>query len=80
MCVCELLSKVQALYDNYYAYNTIQDQDYFNSPIKESVFAFWSETKEFKPLIQYIHAQKNLASPLILAGFDCQEDFYFKEN
>lgn len=76
----ELLCFESGLFDNYFAYNSIQDQDYFNSPIKESVFQFWSQTKEFKPLIQYIHQQKMLNKPLILAGFDCQEDFYFKEN
>lgn len=76
----ELICFESGMFDNYYAFSSISNVDFSNSPIKESVFDFWSQCKEFQPLTKYIHQQKNTKNPLMLAGFDCQEGMYFSEH
>jgi erythromycin esterase-like protein len=76
----EIVSFESGLYDNYKAFERIKDSNYQDSPLKESIFRIWSETKEFEPLLKYVHDQKNSTSPLIVTGFDCQADNIFKEE
>jgi erythromycin esterase-like protein len=76
----EIVSFESGLYDNYKAFERIKDSNYQDSPLKESIFRIWSDTKEFEPLLKYVHDQKNSKSPLIVTGFDCQADNIFQEE
>jgi len=76
----EIISFESGLYDNYKAFERIKDSNYQDSPLKESIFSFWSDTKEFEPLLKYVHDQKKSANPLIVTGFDCQADNIFKDE
>lgn len=76
----DLICFESGMFDNYYANKIVSSTNAENSIITQSVFPIWSQTIEFRPLIEYIHQQRNGSNPLIIAGFDCQEDVLFKEN
>ncbi len=76
----EIISFESGLYDNYKAFENIKDTSYRESPLKESIFRIWSESKEFEPLLKYIHEKKVSTRPLIVTGFDCQADNIFKDE
>ncbi len=76
----EIISFESGLFDNYKAFQNITDSIYRESPLKESIFRIWSDTKEFEPLLEYVHEQKNSTKPLIVTGFDCQADNIFMEE
>lgn len=76
----EILSFESGLYDNYRAFAEVADTSYRDSPLKESIFGIWSDTKEVEPLLKYVHEQKNSIKPLLVTGFDCQADNLFKEE
>jgi erythromycin esterase-like protein len=75
-----MLSFESGLYDNYYAFQQVKPGGQDASPLIESIFGIWSDTKEFKSLIEYVHMQRETKSPLVVSGFDCQEHAYFEEN
>ncbi len=75
-----MLSFESGLYDNYHAFQQVKPGEQDASPLTESIFGIWSDTKEFKSLIDYVHAQRETKSPLVVSGFDCQEHTYFQEN
>ncbi len=76
----EIVSFESGLYDNYKAFENIKDTSYRESPLKESIFRIWSDTKEFESLLKYVHSEKNSTKPLIITGFDCQSDIIFKDE
>jgi hypothetical protein len=76
----EIVSFESGLYDNYKAYESINDTSYHESPLKESIFGIWSDSKEFEPLLKYIHTQKNSIKPLAVTGFDCQVSNIFRDE
>lgn len=76
----EILSFESGLYDNYKAFEAVQDTSYRDSPLKESVYSIWSDTRQFEPLLQYVHQQKFSSKPLQVTGFDAQTDNLFKDE
>ena len=76
----DMLSFESGLYDNYKASQTIKTTLPPKSPLLQSIFPIWSETKEFGPLIAYVHSQATTTTPLMISGFDCQESSLFEET
>jgi hypothetical protein len=76
----DIISFESGLYDNYKTFQLVHDFNVKDSPLKESIYRIWSETKEFEPLLQYIHRKSKSSSPLIVAGFDSQDDQIFKKE
>jgi erythromycin esterase-like protein len=76
----EIISFESGLYDNYKAFERVIDSNYQESPLKESIYKIWSETKEFEPLLKYVHDLKNSPIPLIVTGFDSQSDNIFSNE
>lgn len=79
-CGFDIVSFESPLYDNYKTFEKLRGRDYRDSPLKESIYSMWSDTKEFEPLLQYIHEVNTSSKPLLVTGFDCQEDDIFKEQ
>lgn len=75
-----MLSMESGLFDNDRAGQQLATTSYENSSLRESIFPIWSETKEFQPLIRYLHEQAAGAHPLLLTGFDCQEGTIFQRE
>jgi erythromycin esterase-like protein len=76
----DMLSFESGLYENYKTYAKIEDTNYTESPLKESIYQMWSDTKEFEPLLKYIHETKRSNNPLLVTGFDCQEELFFQNE
>lgn len=76
----EIVSFESGLYDNYKAYEIIKDTAYRESSLKNSIYGIWSDTKEFEPLLKYVHISKNSSKPLRVTGFDSQSDNIFKDE
>jgi len=76
----DILAFENGFYDNYKAYQEIKKENADNSPLHQSGFSMWFDSKQLSPLIQYIHKQKESENPLQIAGFDCQESEYFENN
>lgn len=76
----DMLSFESGFYDNYVAYQKLDKNNYQNSPLKESIYSMWSDSREFEPLLQYIHHHSESTNPLFVSGFDNQESVFFSEE
>jgi erythromycin esterase-like protein len=76
----DLLSFESGFYENYKAYQQVKVTEFPQSPLKQSISSIWSQTKEFEPLLKYVHEASQSANPLLVAGFDCQEEDLFQEG
>ena len=76
----DILCFENGLYDNYKAFEEINKENIQQSPLHQSGFSMWFDTEQLRPLIEYIHQQKETKHPLQIAGFDCQEAEYFENN
>lgn len=75
----EVVSFESGLFDNYKAFQEVNETNGDESPLQESIYSIWSDTRQFKPLIDYIHANKN-SRKLSVTGFDSQRTDYFSDH
>lgn len=75
-----MVSFESGLYENYKAYQQTTSNNYQNSPLKESIFSIWSDTKEVELLLQYVHQNKALSHPLVVSGFDSNIGSYLEDD
>ena len=76
----ELLAFESNMYDNFITNSKVNALNSKNSPLKESIYQMWSESKELEELINYTHKQSQSDTPLLITGFDSQNDDLFKEQ
>lgn len=68
----DMISFESDLLDGYRAWQTVPTTNYKESPLKESIYSIWSESKEGEAFIKYVHEQAATNEPLMVTGFDCQ--------
>jgi erythromycin esterase-like protein len=68
----DMISFESDLLDGYRAWQTVTTTNYKESPLRESIYSIWSESKEGEALIKYVHEQAATNKPLMVTGFDCQ--------
>lgn len=76
----EVLAFESDLLDGYHAWQQVKSKSAKESPLKESIYTIWSETKELEPLLEYVHEKAGTARPLIVAGFDCQGSILLRDG
>lgn len=76
----DMLSFESDLLDGYRAWQQVKKTTYQESPLRESIYRIWSESKEVEPLIKYVHEQAKTARPLLVTGFDCQGSALLREE
>ncbi|MBY0432591.1 MAG: hypothetical protein K2U26_00610, partial [Cyclobacteriaceae bacterium] len=76
----DLLVFESPMFDNFIAQGKITSSNVATTPLKESIFWLWSETKEFEELIKYVHKRPVPGDTLLIGGFDCQAGDYFNDH
>lgn len=76
----DMISFESDLLDAHKAWQEILAKDYKESPLRESIYYIWSETKELDSFIKYVHEQAATKKPLMVTGFDCQGSVLLAEG
>jgi erythromycin esterase-like protein len=76
----DMISFESDLLDAHRAWQEIKTKDYKESPLRESIYYIWSETKELDSFIKYVHEQAATEKPLMVTGFDCQGSVLLEEG
>lgn len=74
----ELIAFEAGMYDNYKAAQLNREKPSKNH-FYESIYPIWSDTEQFKELLDYVESTQSDEKPLQIVGFDNQEGSLFQE-
>lgn len=68
----DVLAFESGLYDCEKAQEHLAAGEPARQALPRCVFAVWSKSREFEPMVDYLDAQRKAGHPLEVAGYDCQ--------